>query len=121
MTGNFEETVLQMYLQGISTRKIERVTGKRSGVQISKDAVSRIEKRLGEELTSWQGRMLKKTYPYMYLYAMSGDDASPMKAIWAGAAEDVAALTAFGEMRRATGRSWPLRPLRTSAPNHGET
>jgi transposase-like protein len=61
MTGSFEEAVLEMYLQGISTRKIERVTGKLSGVQISKDAVSRIAKRLDEELSAWRGRTLTRT------------------------------------------------------------
>jgi transposase-like protein len=90
MTGSFEEAVLEMYLQGISTRKIERVTGKLSGVQISKDAVSRIAKRLDEELSAWRGRTLTRTYPYLYL------DATFLKAIWAGAAEDVALLTAVG-------------------------
>lgn len=90
MTGSFEEAVLEMYLQGISTRKIERVTGKLSGVQISKDAVSRIAGRLGEELDAWRSRALTKTYPYLYL------DATFLKAIWAGAAEDVALLTAVG-------------------------
>jgi len=90
MTGSFEEAVLEMYLQGISTRKIERVTGKLSGVQISKDAVSRIAGRLGEELDAWRSRTLTRTYPYLYL------DATFLKAIWAGAAEDVAVLTAVG-------------------------
>ena len=89
MTGSFEEAVLEMYLQGISTRKIERVTGKLSGVQISKDAVSRIAGRLGEELDAWRSRALTRTYPYLYL------DATFLKAIWAGA-EDVAVLTAVG-------------------------
>lgn len=90
MTGSFEEAVLEMYLQGISTRKIERVTGKLSGVQISKDAVSRFAGRLGEELDAWRSRTLTRTYPYLYL------DATFLKAIWAGAAEDVAVLTAVG-------------------------
>jgi transposase-like protein len=90
MTGSFEEAVLEMYLQGISTRKIERVTGKLSGIQISKNAVSRIAGRLEEELVAWRGRTLTRTYPYLYL------DATFLKAIWAGAAEDVAVLTAVG-------------------------
>jgi transposase-like protein len=84
MAGRFEEAVLEMYLQGISTWKIERVTGKLSGLQISKDAVSRIAGRLDEELDAW------RSYPYLYL------DATFLKAIWAGVAEDVALLTAVG-------------------------
>lgn len=63
MTGSFEEAVLEMYLQGISTRKIERVTGKLSGIQISKEAVSRIAGRLDEELVAWRERKLTQTYP----------------------------------------------------------
>jgi transposase-like protein len=77
MTGSFEEAVLETYLQGISTWKIKRVTGKLFGTQISKDAVSRIAGRLDEEFVAWR-------YPYLHL------DATFLKAIWAGAAEDVA-------------------------------
>ena len=80
MTGDMEEAVLEMYLQGVSTRKIARITGQLSDVAISKDATSRLTGRLEEELTAWRTRHLEKSYPYLYL------DATYLKSRWAGQA-----------------------------------
>ncbi|MEM8600599.1 MAG: IS256 family transposase [Bacteroidota bacterium] len=92
MTGSLEESVLEMYLQGISTRKIDQITGKLSGTRISKDAVSRIAARFEEVFTAWRTRRLDtaRSYPYLYL------DATYLKARWAGAVRDVALLVAVG-------------------------
>lgn len=90
MTGSLEEAILEMYLQGISTRKVEAVTGKLTGVSISKGAVSRIAKRLEETVATWRSHRLRKAYPYLYL------DATYLKATWAGAVRKVALLVAIG-------------------------
>lgn len=90
LTGSLEEAVLEMYLQGVSTRKIEAITGKLSGVRISKDATSRIAQRLDETLDVWRTHRLERAYPYLYL------DATYMKATWAGAVRNVALLVAVG-------------------------
>ena len=90
MTGDMEEAVLEMYLQGVSTRKIARITGQLSDVAISKDATSRLAGRLEEELTEWRSRCLEKSYPYLYL------DATYLKSRWAGAVRDLALLVAVG-------------------------
>lgn len=90
MTGDMEEAVLEMYLQGVSTRKIARITGRLSDVAISKDATSRLAGRLEEELTQWRSRRLEKSYPYLYL------DATYLKSRWAGAVRDLALLVAVG-------------------------
>src|SRR5215207_4432422 len=49
MTGDVEEAILEMYLSGISVRKIAGVTEALSRVKVGKDAVSRIASRLQEE------------------------------------------------------------------------
>lgn len=90
LTGSLEEAVLEMYLQGVSTRKVEAITGKLSGVKISKDAVSRIAQRLEETLSAWRTRRLDGAYLYLYL------DATYLKATWAGAVRNVALLVAVG-------------------------
>lgn len=92
MTGSLEEAVLEMYLQGVSTRKVEEITGKLSGTRISKDAVSRIAGRFDGVFAEWRTRQLdrERTYPYLYL------DATYLKARWAGAVRDVALLVAVG-------------------------
>ena len=69
MTGEVEEVLLEMYLQEVSSRKVEAITAGLSKVKISKDTVSRIASRLEEELKHWRNRPLEKEYPYLYLDA----------------------------------------------------
>jgi putative transposase len=77
MTGDVEEAVLEMYLSGISVRKIAGVTEALSKVRIGKDAVSRIASRLEDQQKEWRGRSLEeKSYPYLYL------DATYLKVRW---------------------------------------
>ena len=62
MTGDVEEAVLEMYLEmylsGISVRKIAGVTEALSRVKVGKDAVSRIARRLEEQQRAWRERPL---------------------------------------------------------------
>jgi putative transposase len=91
MTGDVEEAVLEMYLSGISVRKIAGVTAALSKVRIGKDAVSRIARRLEGEQKEWRGRSLEeKQYPYLYL------DATYLKARWAARVATMALLVCVG-------------------------
>src|SRR3954454_6347810 len=91
MTGDVEEAILEMYLSGISTRKIAGITDALSRVRIGKDAVSRIAKRLEEEQRAWRERPLKeKHYPYLYL------DATYLKARWGASVTNLALLACIG-------------------------
>lgn len=90
MTGSVEEAVLEMYLQGVSTRKVAAVTERLSGVRIGKDAVSRVASRLQAEVDEWRQRRLDAVYPYLYL------DATYLKVNWSGAVTDLALLVAVG-------------------------
>jgi len=91
MTGDVEEAVLEMYLSGISVRKIAGVTDALSKVRIGKDAVSRIARRLEEEHKEWRERSLEeKQYPYLYL------DATYLKVRWAARVTTMALLVCVG-------------------------
>jgi len=91
MTGDVEEAVLEMYLSGISVRKIAGVTEALSRVSIGKDAVSRIARRLEEEQKEWRMRTLKeKKYPYLYL------DATYLKVRWGASVTSMALLVCVG-------------------------
>jgi putative transposase len=91
MTGNVEEAVLEMYLSGISTRKITGITDALSRAKIGKDAVSRIAARLEEHQRAWRERPLKgKGYPYLYL------DATYLKVNWGASVTSMALLTCVG-------------------------
>jgi transposase-like protein len=45
VTGNVEKAILEIYLSGISARKIAGITDALSKVRIGKDALSRIASR----------------------------------------------------------------------------
>ena len=91
MTGDVEEAILEMYLSGISVRKIAGVTDALSKVKVGKDAVSRIASRLEEEQREWRERPLEeKTYPYLYL------DATYLKVRWRAGETSMALLACVG-------------------------
>jgi putative transposase len=91
MTGDLEEAVMEMYLSGISVRKIAGVTEALSRVKVGKDAVSRIASRLQEQQKEWRERSLEeKTYPYLYL------DASYLKVRWSARVTTMALLVCVG-------------------------
>lgn len=89
-TGEVEDAVLEMWLQGISQRKIAEVTHKLGAVRIGKDAVSRIAGRLEVELSAFRSRRLETRYPYLYL------DATYLKVHWGSHVGDLALLVAIG-------------------------
>jgi transposase-like protein len=90
MTGSVEEAILEMYLSGVSTRKIAGITDALSRVRIGKDTVSRIAKRLEEQQRSWRERRLGKEYPYLYL------DATYLKVNWGTSVTNLALLACVG-------------------------
>jgi transposase-like protein len=91
MTGDVEEAILEMYLSGISVRKIAGVTDALSKVRIGKDAVSRIASRLQEQQKEWRERSLEeKQYPYLYL------DATYLKVRWGAKVTSMALLVCVG-------------------------
>jgi putative transposase len=91
MTGDVEEAVLEMYLSGISTRKVAAITDSLSKVRVGKDAVSRIASRLEEQQNEWRERTLKeKAYPYLYL------DATYLKVRWGASVSSMALLACVG-------------------------
>ncbi len=91
MTGDVEEAVLEMYLSGISVRKIAGVTEALSRVKVGKDAVSRIARRLEEQQREWRERSLEeKEYPYLYL------DATYLKVRWGLRVTSMALLACVG-------------------------
>lgn len=58
----------EMYIQGVSTRKVKKVTEALCGFEVSATEVSRVSSLLDEELEKFRNRPLGK-YPYVYLDA----------------------------------------------------
>jgi len=60
--------IAEMYVKGISTRRVTDVLEKMCGLQISSTQVSRVAKLLDEQLSKWRDRLLGE-YPYLVLDA----------------------------------------------------
>ena len=82
-------TLAEMYVQGVSTRKVSAITEQLCGTQISPSQVSRAMRILDEELEVWRNRPLGETI-YLYL------DARYERVRQAGSVRDAAILTASG-------------------------
>jgi len=59
----------QMVIQGVSTRRVRKVTQELCGLSFSKSQVSEISKRLDAEIQTWLNRPLEDEYPYVYVDA----------------------------------------------------
>lgn len=61
--------MVEMYIQGVSTRKVKKVTEELCGHRFSATMISTIVKRLDAALAAFAGRKLKEDYPYLVLDA----------------------------------------------------
>ena len=59
----------EMYIQGVSTRKVKTITEELCGHEFSASAISAINKRLDEELHRFMHRSLEEEFPYLILDA----------------------------------------------------
>jgi transposase-like protein len=81
--------VAEMYVQGVSTRKVQKITAELCGLEVSSTQVSRAAELLDEELTAWRNRPLGAV-PYVIL------DARYEKVRHGGSVRDCAVLIAIG-------------------------
>jgi transposase-like protein len=79
----------EMYIQGVSTRKVAKITEELCGFEVSSTEVSRCMKLLDEDLTAWRRRALGAC-PYVVL------DARYEKVRHGGQVIDCAVLVALG-------------------------
>lgn len=61
--------VMEAYVNGVSTRKVDRLVSEMGLKGIDKSAVSRINKGLDERVTAFRERTLDGAYPYVWLDA----------------------------------------------------
>jgi len=65
----FVSALAEMYIQGVSTRKVKAITEELCGHTVSASTVSAINAKLDEDLERFARRQLEETYPYMVLDA----------------------------------------------------
>jgi transposase-like protein len=59
----------EMYVQGVSTRKVKAITEELCGHAFGADSISQINKKLDGELQRWAQRQLDEDYPYLIVDA----------------------------------------------------
>ena len=61
--------MLEMYVEGVSTRKVSAITEALCGLEVSKSQVSALTVRLDADLAAWRKRPLTQAYPYLVVDA----------------------------------------------------
>jgi putative transposase len=89
-SSELDEAITAAYVQGVSTRKMGKVTRALMDEGVSRSTVSRVTNVLEEKVEALRRAPLNEPYPYLYL------DATFLDARWARAVENVSALVAYG-------------------------
>lgn len=85
-----EEAMIEMYLAGVSTRRIEDVSEILWGAGVSAGTVSNLNEKAFESVEAWRTRPLSGDYPYLFI------DGIYLKRSWGGSYENVAVMVAIG-------------------------
>ena len=85
-----EEAIIEIYLAGVSTRRIEDVSEILWGAGVSAGTVSNLNDKAFKSVDEWRCRPLTREYPYVYV------DGIYLKRSWGGSYENVAVMAAIG-------------------------
>jgi len=86
--SSVEEALIEMYLAGISVRRVEDITEALWGTRVSPSTVSNLNKKIYAKIEAWRNRPIESEHPYLYL------DGIVMKRSWAGEVRNVSLLVA---------------------------
>src|SRR3954467_11413671 len=84
--SSVEEALIEMYLAGISVRRVEDITEALWGTRVSPSTVSNLNKKIYAKIEAWRNRRIEGEHPYLYL------DGIVMKRTWAGEVRNVSLL-----------------------------
>ncbi len=62
-----EEASMEMYLAGVSLRRVEDITEALWGTRVSPSRVSNLNKKLYSQIETWRNRPIEGEHPYLYL------------------------------------------------------
>ena len=85
-----EEALVEMYLAGVSVRRVEDITEALWGTRVSSGTVSNLNKKIYEQIEAWRNKPIEELHPYVYL------DGIVLKRSWAGEVRNVSLLVAIG-------------------------
>lgn len=85
-----EESLIDMYLAGVSTRQVDDISQLLWGDRMPSQTLSDKLKKVYEDIDSWRTRPLESEYPYVFM------DGVWHKRSWGGRVENVSVLVAIG-------------------------
>ena len=87
---SIEEAIVQMYLAGVSVRRVEDITEALWGTRVSSGTVSNLNKKVYKHIERWRTQQIEGSFAYVYL------DGIVLKRSWGGEIKNVSVLAAIG-------------------------
>ena len=88
--SSVEEALIEMYLAGVSVRRVEDITQALWGTRVSASTVSDLNQKIYGKINEWRDRPLVGDFPYVFL------DGLWLKRSWGGEVKNVSVLVAIG-------------------------
>jgi transposase-like protein len=88
--SSVEEALIEMYLAGISVRRVEDITEALWGTRVSPSTVSNLNQKVYGRIDQWLNAPMEGEYTYVFL------DGIWLKRSWAGEVKNVSVLVAIG-------------------------
>lgn len=88
--ASVEESLIEMYLAGVSVRRVEDITEALWGTKVSPGTVSNLNKKIYEHIEKWRNKKITGEHPYVYM------DGIALKRSWGGEVKNVSVLVAIG-------------------------
>jgi transposase-like protein len=88
--SSVEEALIQMYLAGVSVRRVEDITEALWGQRVSPSTVSELNQKIYTTIEAWRQRPIEGEHAYVYL------DGIWLKRSWGGEVRNIAVLVAVG-------------------------
>jgi len=88
--SSVEEALVEMYLAGVSVRRVEDITEALWGTRVSPSTVSELNQKIAGRIEAWRNRPIEGSHPYVFL------DGVWLKRSWGGEVKNVAVLVAIG-------------------------
>lgn len=92
--SSVEEALVEMYLAGVSVRRVEDITEALWGSRVSSGTVSNLNARIYATIEDWRKKPIEGEHPYVYL------DGIALKRSWGGEVRNVSVLVAIGVNRQ---------------------
>jgi transposase-like protein len=87
--SSVEEALIEMYLAGVSVRRVEDITEALWGTRVSPGTVSNLNRKIYGQIEAWRSQPIAGAHPYLYL------DGIVLKRSWAGEVRNVSLLVAI--------------------------